>query len=84
MGIGFVGQHGLGIGAGAMVVVAELDPAKFSLGSLLPLLGRAEFLSPARWMVVLADPPCHRCAPGRRGWPRPEARSHPPSIALRS
>jgi hypothetical protein len=39
MGIGFAGQQSLGIGAGTVGLVAELDTAKVALGSLLSLFG---------------------------------------------
>jgi hypothetical protein len=42
MGIGFAGQQSLGIGAGTVGLVAELDTAKVALGSLVSLFGSTE------------------------------------------
>jgi hypothetical protein len=42
MGFGFPGQQRVGIRAGAVGLVAELDAAKVALGSLLSLFGSTE------------------------------------------
>ena len=47
MGIGFTGQQSLGIGAGTVGFVAELDATKVAFCSFLPLLGSAESLTRA-------------------------------------
>lgn len=43
--LGLTRQQGIRIAAGAVGVVAELDAAEISLGSLLPLLGSTEYLA---------------------------------------
>ena len=45
MGIGLAGQQRVGIRAGAVGLVAELDAAEITLGPLLALLGRPETLA---------------------------------------
>jgi hypothetical protein len=45
MGLGFAGQQSLGIAAGAVGLVAELDAAKVTLGPLPSLLGGTESLT---------------------------------------
>jgi hypothetical protein len=45
MGLGFAGQQSLGIAAGAVGLVAELDAAKVTLGPLPSLLGGTESLA---------------------------------------
>jgi hypothetical protein len=42
MGIGFAGQQSLGICAGAVGLLADLDAAKVALGSFLSLFGSTE------------------------------------------
>ena len=45
MGLGFTAQQRVGISAAAVGLVAELDPAEKSIGTLLALLGRSETLA---------------------------------------
>jgi hypothetical protein len=42
MGVGLAGQQRVGICAGTVGLVAELDAADITLGSLLALFGRPE------------------------------------------
>lgn len=45
VGVGFPGQQGVGIGAGAVGLVAELDAAEITLGTLLALFGLTKTLA---------------------------------------
>ena len=47
MGIGLTGKQGLGIRAGAVGAVAELDATKVALDSFLPFFGSTESLTTA-------------------------------------
>jgi hypothetical protein len=60
MGIGFAGQQSLGIGAGAVGLVAELDTAKVAFCPLFSLFGSTEFFTRSsgwRRRVLLAIDP---------------------------
>ena len=73
--IGFPGQQGVGITAGAVGLVAELDAAEITLGTLLALFGLPKTL--ARPDGGAVDRPDRRSAPARHGMPRPAAGFHP-------